>query len=211
MVVTEGLEGGRSRLSTTSSKRTTQWLLWLVTWLRCPMASLCGLQHNMREKLWCSLRRLGVAVLARVEVLDEDKEAAWHATGRSRGCAESSGSVWHEDGDGSGSGRRSVIWHSTAKRTARQLVDDAALSCKVCGGRRPQRTVVAWLWLLSTTASAASRDDGERLWDWRRSDVAVWHARIASVAHAASDRWAVPNRGRRVVFMRARARGNCTR
>jgi hypothetical protein len=50
--------------------------------------------------------------------------------------------VRHEDGDGSGSGWRSVIRYGPAKQT-----------------------VVARLRLLSSTALAASGDDGDRRWD----------------------------------------------
>jgi hypothetical protein len=51
VAVMEGLEGGRSGLSTIRSKRMMQWPLWFVAWSRWPVASLCGLQHSMREKV----------------------------------------------------------------------------------------------------------------------------------------------------------------
>jgi hypothetical protein len=72
----EGLEGSQSRLSMASSTWTTQWLLRLVAWSRWPVASLCELQHDMREKLLCSLRWLGTAVPAGAVVLDKDKDSA---------------------------------------------------------------------------------------------------------------------------------------
>jgi hypothetical protein len=80
----EGLEGGWSELSMASSTQTTRWPLWLVTWSCWPVTSLCELQHGMSENLWCSLWRLGMAVLARVAVLNEDKDGAepmgaWYA------------------------------------------------------------------------------------------------------------------------------------
>jgi hypothetical protein len=66
VAATEGLEGGWSELSMASSTQTTRWPLWLVTWSCWPVTSLCELQHGMSENLWCSLWRLGMAVLARV-------------------------------------------------------------------------------------------------------------------------------------------------
>jgi hypothetical protein len=48
------MEGGWSGLSMASSTRTMQWPLWLVARSRCPAVSLCGLHHDVREKLWCT-------------------------------------------------------------------------------------------------------------------------------------------------------------
>jgi hypothetical protein len=60
-----------------------------------------------------------------------------------------------------------VIRHGLAKRTARRLVNGAALLCEGGGGRRPRRMVLVWLQLSSSMALAALGDDGDRCWDQR--------------------------------------------
>jgi hypothetical protein len=65
-------------------------------------------------------------------------------TGRSPGCAESSGPAWHENEDGLGSGQCSVIWHDPAKWTVRQCRLWRGADRRPCG-RRWRGPALRWL------------------------------------------------------------------
>jgi hypothetical protein len=69
----------------------------------------------------CTVRRGGVDRCVKQPCAGSARRGGYMVhDGAKPGCAESSCPVWHEDGDGSGSGQCSTIKHGPPKRTTRQ-------------------------------------------------------------------------------------------